>query len=478
MSKPVVCMIIEGSYPYICGGVASWCQSLISNLSDIQFRIVAILPEQYKDKKIQYELPENVISFHKIWLNRFGDEYKKTNPIIKKNDTVILKKFWKTIDLMCEQLVFNNYRYFQNLFHYLYPVNKSLLNFNELFASRSFFLLLKKFYKLYYPKITFMDFFWLMQNILQPIYKIGTYSIPEADCYHIISTGYAGYYGVLCKLRRNRPLILTEHGIYVNERRDEIDASEQIKEELKPVWKGFFKHLCSLTYPFCDRVITLYKKNAITEIEENCLPERIEIIPNGINLNLFTNIELLKRDVINVGIVARVVPIKDILTFIRAAHFVSQELTNIHFFIIGPTDEDEEYYEKCLKLVNELKMKEVLEFTGKVSMKEYYARIDIMVLTSFREAQPLTIMEAMAVGIPCVSSDVGSCSELLEGVGFITPRESPRKTANALIKLIKSDKLRDYLGLKSKVKALIAYDWQAIVNEYRRIYLKQITLSA
>ena len=432
----------------------------------------------HKNKKIQYELPENVISFHKIWLNRFGDEYKKTNIILKKNDSAIIKNFWKTLDLLCEQLVFNNYRFFQHVFHYLYPVNKSILNFHELFTSRSFFMLLKKFYKQYFSKITFMDFFWLIQNILQPIYKIGTYSIPEADCYHIISTGYAGYYGVLCKLRRSRPLILTEHGIYVNERRDEIEASKQIKDELKPVWKGFFQHLCSLTYPFCDRVITLYKKNAITEIEENCLPERIEIIPNGINLNLFTNIELLKRETINVGIVARVVPIKDILTFIRAAHFVSEELSHVHFFIIGPTDEDEEYYEKCVNLVDELKIQNVLEFTGKVSMKEYYAKIDIMVLTSFREAQPLTLMEAMAVGIPCVSSDVGSCSELLEGVGFITPRESPRKTANALIKLIKSDKLRDYLGLKSKVKALIEYDWQAIVNEYRRIYLKQITLSA
>lgn len=471
MARKSVGMIIEGSYPYIVGGVASWCQSLIDNLPEIDFKIIAILPEQYKEREIQYKLPDNIIEFKKIWLGSFGDEYtKKKFTFNRKRHKEVVDRFFCCVKSFFNFLKFNNYRTLYELVSFLYPADSSLIDFSDIFTSRNFFNLIKEYYELYFSSVPFIQFFWTIHNIFQPLYKLGTYSIPYADCYHTISTGYAGLVGVLAKLRFNRPLLLTEHGIYVNERRDEIDASDKIRDDLKPVWKIFFKHLCSLTYPFCDRVITLYRNNSLSEIEECCLPGNIEIIPNGINLNLFGNLTLEKRDIVNVGIVARVVPIKDVITFIKASRYVKDKNVNIKFFIIGPTDEDVEYYEKCKALVDELNLQDTVTFTGKVNMKDFYPKIDIMVLTSVREAQPLTLMEAMAIGIPCVSSNVGSCSELLEGVGFITAVKAPEKTAEAILRLAENKDLWLNLSKKSKIRATVNYDWNKIVDEYRRIY--------
>lgn len=471
MKRYSIGMIIEGSYPYIVGGVASWCHSLISKLNDFDFKIIAILPEAYKEKEIQYKLPENVIEFKKIWMGSFGDEYNKAYFVLKnKRHRILRENFFNCLKIFFEFVKYNNYKLFPEVISYLYPADKSVLDFRDIFASDEFIKLVKFYYEKYFSSVPFMQFFWTIHNIFQPIYKLGTYYLPYADCYHTVSTGYAGLVGVLAKLRHNRPLILTEHGIYVNERRDEIDASDKIREDLKIVWKVFFKHLCSLTYPYCDKVITLYTNNSLTQIEENCNPGNIEIIPNGINLSLFSSLKLEQRDLIHVGLVARVVPIKDVITFIKTSKYVKEKNKKIKFFIIGPTDEDEEYYEKCRKLVNELEVEDTVTFTGKVNMKEYYPKIDIMVLTSVREAQPLTLMEAMAIGIPCVSTNVGSCAELLEGVGFITPLKSPEKTAEAILKLADNRELWTILSKKSKIKAIKNYDWEKIVAHYREIY--------
>ncbi len=190
------------------------------------------------------------------------------------------------------------------------------------------------------------------------------------------------------------------------------------------------------------------------------------------DIELYLSIKKIPSDRIRVGIVARVVPIKDVKTFINAAALVKKEYNDADFYIVGPTDEDEDYYDECVEMVKELEIGDRLKFVGKQNMTDYYPKIDILVLTSTREAQPLVLLEAMCAGIPCISSDVGSCSEMLEDVGFITTPGNPEETAEAIIKLCKNTKLRNELIEKGREMVKSSYNVIDVIDSYRNIYHK------
>lgn len=146
--------------------------------------------------------------------------------------------------------------------------------------------------------------------------------------------GYAGFLGMMARLVHRRPLILTEHGIYVKERKIEIaqadwiyaDAKKRMRLErdlgvFQKHWIRTFESLGRLTYGCCSRIISLYEGNRQLEIEEGADPARTEVIPNGINLDHFQGLKSdgypdPYQEKFRIGFVGRMVPIKDVHTFL------------------------------------------------------------------------------------------------------------------------------------------------------------------
>ena len=83
--------------------------------------------------------------------------------------------------------------------------------------------------------------------------------------------------------------------------------------------------------------------------------------------------------------------------------------------IIGPDAEDPVYAARCRGLVDTLGRQESIRFVGSQPPAQIYGDLDVVVLTSFSEGQPLVILEAYAAGLPVVASDVGACKEMIEG---------------------------------------------------------------
>ncbi len=136
----------------------------------------------------------------------------------------------------------------------------------------------------------------------------------------------------------------------------------------------------------------------------------------------------------NVGSILRVVPIKDVLTLIRAFKLVHSAEPDARLMLIGPTDEDEDYYDQCMNLVSILGLDDVVTFTGRINIHDKLHEIDVLTLTSISEGMPLVILEGLASGIPFVATNVGSCRELLEGTtddygpaGLIVPPCFPKQ---------------------------------------------------
>lgn len=73
---------------------------------------------------------------------------------------------------------------------------------------------------------SFLDYFWSWRALLGGLYSVLLADLPEASVYHAVSTGYAGLFAARAALETGRPVLLTEHGIYTNERRIEIGMAD------------------------------------------------------------------------------------------------------------------------------------------------------------------------------------------------------------------------------------------------------------
>jgi len=85
----------------------------------------------------------------------------------------------------------------------------------------------------------------------------------------------------------------------------------------------------------------------------------------------------------------------------------------MHFCISwGQMTRMKEYYERCKALTELLHIDDRVIFTGKVNVREYYGKLDVLLISSISEGQPLVQLEAMASGIPVVTTNVGNCAEI------------------------------------------------------------------
>jgi len=335
--------------------------------------------------------------------------------------------------------------------------------------------------------------------------KVVTLEIPQARVYHSLCTGYAGLAGVVAKLSYGRPLLLTEHGIYTKERRIEIHQAEWIRQEsqaraiadpgrgtLRALWIDNFVRLGALTYECADRILTLYGGNRDLEIELGADPRKIEIIPNGVQVDRYEPQRPMQRerlarlrpavDLRKVALVGRVVPIKDVKMFVRVCRVVLEAMPNVLFQIIGPTDEDREYYQECVELAKVLGVEERCLFTGPRNLIEErtYADLDIMALTSVSEGQPLTVLEAMCVGVPCVTTDVGASGELLNGrteedqalgiCGFVTPIGNADEFARACLRILRDPVLHSQMVETGWRRVDRYYRQNDTIRRYRELY--------
>jgi len=490
-----VCLLLEGTYPYVAGGVSGWVHNLIKALPDFTFTAVCILPDTSKEWPLKYDPPPNFIGHEVFYIHdRQAITPRYRMPRIRKGLESQLRAFHAglrakgpvQVRAMLQALM-------------AATAGGSQPSLHEYIHGKGAWRMLEQFYENDAPESSFLDYFWTYRFTHLPIFKLLEFPLPEAKVYHTVCTGYAGFLGMMARLVRRRPLLLTEHGIYVKERKIEIAQAEWIYADEKKrmrlerdlgifhkFWIHMFESLGKLTYDCCSRIISLYEGNRQLEIEEGAAPERTEVIPNGINLDEFQNLKPEDypdpgQRFFRVGFVGRVVPIKDVHTFVRACKIVSMRLPGkVEFLVLGPRTEDEEYYKECLELVHMLGLEGELKFLGRVNVREHYKTLDLVVLTSISEAQPLVLMEANCAGIPVVASDVGSCRELLEGripedkalgpSGVVTKVANPLATAEAMVACLTDFERRKAMIASGRLRIERFYRESDLNDRYRAIY--------
>ncbi len=489
--RPDVCLLLEGTYPFVSGGVSSWVHHLTTHLPDLTFAIVHISPKRgFYAKGPCYKMPENVVSLQEVYLHDYVLGTKGRPEELHGK----VKRFRALVTDMREGKSGSFAAFLDALQR---EGGDGFSSFDLLQTFESWNVLVES-YRAEAGDESFLNFFWTWRYAYLPLFNLLSAKIPRAGLYHTISTGYAGMLAAGAKARFARPMLLTEHGIYTKERRIEInrcewiqdwDSGELVAERKAPYFRRYwirqFQMMSRITYEYADRILTLYTGNTVDQIRDGADPKKLRVIPNGIDLDRFGEAARAHdargpNDRFTVCFVGRVCPIKDVMTFVSAMRLVADRIPDVRVRILGPMEEDAEYAEMCQRHARQLGLAGNVSFEGKVNVLQEMPLVDVVVLTSISEAQPLVILEAGAVGIPSVATDVGSCRELLHGRGpedralgaggIITPMASPGATARAVLKLHEEPETRRAMRDAMRKRVQTFYDQRDMVAAYDQLY--------
>ena len=468
--RPVtdICLLLEGTWPYVRGGVSSWINQMILGLPDVTFSVLFIGGSRDAYSVRQYAIPDNVKHIEEFyledtWLPREGlpkriKEPKRLDELLAFYD--FLHAPGTPSDLLAEQV--------------LEALVQGRLSHDTVMRSRASWDTLCAEYSQHCSDPSFIDFFWTLRTMQAPLLALTELAqrLPKARAVHSISTGYAGFMGCVLRKLWGCEFILSEHGIYTKERKIDLAQAQWIAEHpdqilngglnvntsyMRTLWIRFFERVGLLIYQSANPIVSLYDGNRQRQIRDGADAQRTLVIPNGIDLEGWQHVlnERVPQSHPVIGLIGRIVPIKDIKTFIRSMRSIVTQIPQAQAWIVGPEEEDPHYVSECRSLVNSLGLQEQIKFLGFQNIKEILPKLDVMVLTSISEAQPLVILEAWAAGTPVVATDVGACRELVYG---ITPEDQAIGAAGEVVAIA------DPLATARSVCAILSStdDWKTL----------------
>jgi glycosyltransferase involved in cell wall biosynthesis len=457
-----VCLIVEGCYPYVSGGVSSWVDWLMRTQPDLTFSVVAIRSGHETCEPL-YQRPPNLVAQHDLMLDRVPPRRRGRR---RPGRSGRVQRLAPALSRFMGGGGLAELREIVGIVN----AREEDWSLYELIQSPETFAIVRGMYEALMPQASFLQFFWAWRALCGGLFATLKLELPSARLYHAISTGYAGLLAARAAVETGRPALVTEHGIYTNERRIEILMAEWISDtidkglnvddprmDLRDLWIKAFESYARACYEACSLVTTLYTDNQELQLSLGADTRKLRVIANGIDVEHFAALDVARQDARpTMALIGRVVPIKDTRTFIAAAAAARREVPDLRALVMGPTDEDPAYVMECRQLVAELCLEDCVEFTGAVRLTQWLPQVHVVVLTSVSEAQPLVLLEAGAAGIPCVATNVGSCREIIEGAGgaddppepggFVTGLVAPQQVADCVCALLRSHVLRRHLG--------------------------------
>ncbi len=193
------------------------------------------------------------------------------------------------------------------------------------------------------------------------------------------------------------------------------------------------------------------------------------VIANGIPLDSYTALERKPAtDAFVFGAVGRLVPVKDHRTLLRAFAVVHQGNPACRLELLGdgPLRAELEAEARSLEIAD------AVRFHGaSLKVSEFLSRIHVFVMSSLSEGLPLTVLEAMAAGLPVVGTSVGAIPELVEGAdcGWVAPPNSPGKFAEAMRAALGHLQLGE-VGLRGRRYAQENYSVAKMVAGYEKLF--------
>jgi glycosyltransferase involved in cell wall biosynthesis len=243
---------------------------------------------------------------------------------------------------------------------------------------------------------------------------------------------------------------------------------------------------CALAH----RVLAVSRSmRSIAIADRLCAPGRIRVLANGSGQGVdaagrFRPLDLAARRAVRarqrippdapvVGFVGRLVRDKGIVELEEAWSRLRAEDPRLHLLLVGRREADDA---ASVRAIERLDRDDRVRFTGfDLDTPRLYAAMDVVALPTWREGFPNVALEAAAMALPIVATDVPGCVDaVLDGVtGALVPARDPRALADALRRYLGDAGLRERHGRAARARVLEEFRpeaiWRAIAEEYTRL---------
>jgi glycosyltransferase involved in cell wall biosynthesis len=198
---------------------------------------------------------------------------------------------------------------------------------------------------------------------------------------------------------------------------------------------------------------------------------RIQVIPNGVDTQVFQPGQFPEPpEIIFVG---RLVPNKGPLTMIRAAAAVNQRYPEARFTLVGDGPQRQRLEREAARLG----IAGAVRFTGvRDDIPKMLRQSTLFVRPSTLEGLPLTVLEAMACGLPVVATPVGGTPEVVRDgeQGLLVPVADAAALAEAILKLLDDPAAAAEMGRRGRETVLHGYGWENVVARTEEVYREVI----
>lgn len=481
-----VLMILEGTYPFNGGGVSTWAHMLCTKVKNADFSLYSINADY--EVKPKYDLgniknlvqlpmwsplePQEMVDYGKKYHKFVARKEKQDDQVIRETFLPIFTRLINNIyseitDVEeLDETIFEMWRFFQK--HDYKKTMKSELVWKAFCYHVSDHISPEN------EKATIYDLTVGMRWIYRFLMPLSV-DVPKADITHLTLAGFPVIPALVLKYKYGTPMIVTEHGVFIRERLIAINTSE-FSFFLKKMLIKFSECITELVYYKADRIVSVNKFNIAWEKLYGANPNKIEIIYNGIDHQLFTPAPKPEHlvGVPTVVAAARIFELKDVLTMIRSCDVVRRSIPNVRYLVYGDNKAVPEYTATCERLIDELGLRENFFLAGYHSKPHaLFCEGDISILTSISEGFPYTVLESMSCGIPVVATDVGGVTEALdENCGFICKPKDHVEIGNRVVELLQNEELRKQMGVNARRRVVENFTIGKFISEYEDVYAR------
>lgn len=465
-APPSVLFCTEGTYPFVLGGVSTWCDQLLTALGGYDFHLVAVNGPA-KGVPV-YELGLNVRTVQEIrlWLEpqRRGRHTGAWQARFEAALQMLLYGVEGDLDFFGEGLLA------------LAELGEERDLWHAFDASTSRSWIGASLARVCGRPPTLGEVLrtqvW-MRSSLGPLLFIPR----RTDLVHVVVNGLAAVVAWVAARTHGVPLILTEHGVYLRERYLAFGDEAEL-DGVKRFRAAFYASLAKLMYRDADTMVSVSEFNRSWQVHVGADRDRTRVIHNGVDPGLFAGEDPGDMPQPTVGWVGRIDPLKDLDTLIRAFALVHKELPTANLRLFGGVPGgNEAYAAKLHATVNSLGIAHAVRFEGPVRpVASAYRGIDVLALSSVSEGFPYTPIEAMMTGRAVVATEVGGVREAVAEGGLLVPPRAPALFAQALLRLLKDDDLRHGLAARAREKALADFTLEKMCLAYATLYRESIAL--
>ena len=473
-----VLLINWDNYPHFAtGGVYTWVKSLVDNAKDWEFVVFNQLSNANANAK--YRVPQNVkkvIGLPVFGTHRVEEYYPENGPFLAKvkrtNGELIERRFVPLYQRFLSGALSDDCDA-KDLARTVHELHKFLLTHDpkkcfehgstwEAFVGQVKSDSLYREMKLSEALLNF--------QVIQRSMQVLSVRLPKVDIIHSSLAWLPALAGVSAKIENDCPFLITEHGVAFRELL--LYYNMFLRDEAsKLFWTAFTRNIIETIYDSSDLIVPVCNANRVWEVKLGADESKVKVIYNGVDTNRFrpmrTGSEGKRPTVVSV---ARVSVFKDIIGLIQATNYVREAVPNVMTLVFGDATEPE-YSARCSSMVKRLRLEDNFKFMGGTKEPEKaYARADVVAFSSITEAFPFAVIEAMACGKAVVATDVGGVREALEGCGLLVSSRNPHGLADAIVRLLRDQRLRSDLGAAAISRVRDKFRIEDSIRQYLAVY--------